>query len=230
MLDLWTWATSNGHKIHIMLEELEAEYRVHPVDIHAGDQFKPDFLVISPNNKIPALRDDSGPDGETVTIFESGAILIYLAEKYGRFLPIDGAKRYAVFQWLMFQMAGVGPMTGQYNHFHHTAAVQVDYARERYANEVRRLFRVIEKQLAQSEYFADEYSIADIAMFPWMRFPERRGIDIEEFPSLKRWLAAINDRPAVQRAFKVVGDHPAQVSLTDAERDVMFGKMQYMAR
>jgi GST-like protein len=133
-------------------------------------------------------------------------------------------------KWLMFQLASIGPMTGQYNHFHHTAAVQVDYAKDRYANEVKRLFRVVEKRLSQAEYFAGEYSIADIAMFPWMRFPERRGIDIEEFPSLRRWFSAVNARPAVQRAFKVVGDHPPQITLTDAEREIMFGKIQYMAR
>jgi GST-like protein len=230
MIELWTWATSNGHKIHIMLEELQVDYQVHPVNIHAGDQFAPEFLKLSPNNKIPALRDSDGPDGETIELFESGAILIYLAEKYGRFMPASGAARYDCLKWLMFQMASIGPMIGQYNHFHHTAAVQVDYAKERYANEVARLFRVVEKRLSEAEYFAGDYSIADIAMFPWMRYPERRGIDIEDFPSLKRWSAAVGARPAVQRAFKVVGDHPPQITMTDAEREVMFGKIQYMAR
>lgn len=230
MLELWTWATSNGHKIHIMLEELGIDCKIHLVNIHAGDQFKPDFLAISPNNKIPAIRDSEGPDGEPIEMFESGAILIYLAEKYGRFIPARASDRYTCLKWLMFQMAGLGPMTGQYNHFHHTAAVQVDYARERYANEVHRLFRVLEKRLGQAEYLAGEYSIADIATFPWMRFPERRGVDIEAFPALERWLAAINGRPAVQRAFQLVGDHPPQVSMTDEERDVMFGKTQYMVR
>jgi GST-like protein len=213
-----------------MLEELGLQYKVHPVNIHAGDQFAPEFLAISPNNKIPAIRDNDGPDGKTIEIFESGAILIYLAEKYGRLIPATGSERYNCLQWLMFQMAGIGPMTGQYNHFHHVAAVQVDYAKERYANEVRRLFRVLEKRLSQVEYIAGEYSIADIATFPWMRFPDRRGIEIDEHPSLKRWLAAVGERPAVQRALKVVGDHPAQVSMTDAERDIMFGKTQYMVR
>ena len=230
MLELWTWATSNGHKIHILLEELGIPYKVHPVDIHAGRQFEPDFLAISPNNKIPAIRDPDGPGGEPLTLFESGAILIYLAENYGRFIPAGGADRYVCLQWLMFQMAGIGPMTGQYNHFHHTAAVQVEYAKDRYANEVKRLYRVLEKRLSQAEYLAGAYSIADIATFPWMRFPDRRGVDIDDFPALKRWSRAIEARPAVERAFQVVGDHPPQISMTDAERDVMFGKTQYMAR
>jgi GSH-dependent disulfide-bond oxidoreductase len=230
MIELWTWATSNGHKLHIMLEELGIEYRVHRVDIHAGQQFEPEFLKISPNNKIPAIVDSNGPGGQPLSLFESGAILIYLADKFGRFIPRDGADRYTCIQWLMFQMASFGPMTGQYNHFHHTAAVQIDYAKERYANEVTRLYRVVEKRLSASEYFAGDYSIADIAMFPWMRNPDRRGINIDEFPGIRRWMATINERPAVQRAFEVVGDHPAQVSMTDAERDVMFGKTQYQAR
>lgn len=230
MLELWTWATSNGHKIHILLEELGVPYQVNRVDIHAGDQFRAEFLALSPNNKIPAIRDPDGPDGEPITLFESGAILIYLAEKHGRFIPARASDRYTCLQWLMFQMAGIGPMTGQYNHFHHTAAVQVDYAKDRYANEVKRLYRVLEKRLSEAEYLAGDYSIADIATFPWLRFPERRGVDIDAFPALKRWSAAIDARPAVQRAFKVVGDHPPQISMTDAERDVMFGKTQYMAR
>lgn len=230
MIELWTWATSNGHKLHIMLEELGIEYQVHKVDIHAGDQFKPDFLKISPNNKIPAIRDSEGTDGTPITLFESGAILIYLAEKYRKFMPLDAAGRYSCLQWLMFQMAGLGPMSGQYNHFHHTAAVQVEYAKERYANEVKRLYRVLEKRLSEAEYLAGPYSIADIATFPWMRNPDRRGVDINDFPSIKRWMETIDARPAVQRAFHVVGDHPAQVTMTDAERDVMFGKTQYMAR
>lgn len=230
MLEVWTWATSNGHKIHMMLEELGLTYKVNPVNIHAGEQFKPEFLAISPNNKIPAIRDSDGPGGKPLALFESGAILIYLAEKHGRFIPQDPAGRYVCLQWLMFQMASIGPMTGQYNHFHHTAAVQVDYAKDRYANEVQRLYRVLEKRLAETDYLAGEYSIADIATFPWMRFPERRGIDIAAFPAIKRWSDAIYARPAVQRAFRVVGDHPPQITMTDAEREVMFGKIQYMAR
>ncbi len=230
MLELWTWPTSNGHKIHIMLEELQLAYKIIPVNISTGDQFAPDFLSVSPNNKVPAIRDSDGPGGEPITLFESGAILIYLAEKHGRLIPTDPAARYVCLQWLFFQMAGLGPMTGQYNHFHHTAAVQIDYAKERYANEVGRLYRVLEKRLSQVEYLAGDYSIADIATFPWMRHPDRRGIDIEDFPSIKRWSDAINNRPAVQRGFKVIGDHPAQITMTDAERDIMFGKIQYMAR
>ncbi len=230
MIELWTWATSNGHKIHIMLEELGIAYKVHRVDISKGDQFDPAFLKISPNNKVPAIVDSDGPGGKPLALFESGAILIYLADKFGKFMP-DGAERFTCLQWLMFQMAGIGPMTGQYNHFHHTAAVQVAYAKDRYANEVQRLYRVLEKRLSEAEYLAGGYSIADIATFPWMRHPDRRGIDIAQFPSIKRWSDAIYARPAVQRALDVVvGDHPAQISMTDAERDVMFGKTQYQAR
>ncbi len=231
MLDVWSWATTNGHKVHIAIEELQIPYRIMPVNIHAGDQFKPEFLAITPNNRVPAIVDSDGPGGKPIRVFESGAILIYLAEKCGRLIPADPAARYACLQWLMFQMSGVGPMFGQYNHFHFTAPEQLPYPKERYANEVRRLHRVLEKRLSESEYLAgEEYSIADIATFPWLRFPANRGIDFAEFPSIKRWFDAIDSRPGVQRGFAVLGDHPRQINLTESEREVLFGKVQFAPR
>jgi GST-like protein len=231
MLELWTWPTSNGHKIHIMVEELGIDYKVVRVDISTGEQFCPEFLAINPNNRIPAIVDPDGPGGKPLKLFESGVILIYLAEKYGRFIPADPAARYLCLQWLMFQMSGIGPMTGQYNHFHHTAKEQWEYPKERYANEVARLYRVLDKRLTESEYLAgDDYSIADIATFPWLRYPDRRGLSYDMFPGIKRWFETIERRPAVQRGFQVVGDHPPQITLTDAEREVMFGRIQFAAR
>src|SRR6185312_7144428 len=170
MIDLYSWATPNGHKIHIMLEETGLEYRVHPIDIGAGDQFTPAFLAISPNNKIPAIVDSNGPDGAPISLFESGAILIYLAEKTGKLLPHEPAGRYATLQWLMFQVGGLGPMLGQTHHFRIYAPQQIEYAVSRYTNEAKRLYGVMDKQLGQSAYLAgNDYTIADIAAFPWTR-------------------------------------------------------------
>src|SRR5690349_14635396 len=200
MIEAWTWPTPNGHKLHIMLEELGLEYKVIPVDIWAGDQFKPEFLAISPNNRIPAIVDPDGPGGKELKLFESGAILIYLAEKCGKLIPSDPARRYICLQWLMFQMGGIGPMFGQYNHFASYAPERLEYAVTRYRNEVQRLHRVLEHRLTEAAYLAgDEYSIADIATFPWIRNPDRRGINLDDYPALKRWHDAIAARPAVQR-------------------------------
>jgi GST-like protein len=177
MIDVYSWATPNGHKVHIMLEETGLEYRVHPIDIGAGDQFKPEFLAISPNNKIPAIVDSDGPGGTPLSLFESGAILVYLAEKTGQFLPIDPAGRYATLQWLMFQMGGLGPMLGQTHHFRVYAPQQIEYAVNRYTNEAKRLYGVMDKQLGKTAFLAgNDYTIADIAAFPWISGEERLRI------------------------------------------------------
>ncbi len=227
MIQVWSWPTPNGHKVHIALEELGLPYQVVPVNIGAGDQFKPDFLAITPNHRIPAIVDSDGP----VTLFESGAILIYLAEKTGRLMPTDPAARYACLQWLMFQMGGVGPMFGQYNHFANYAVEKLPYAIERYSNEVARLHRVLEARLSQAPWLAgDSYSIADIATFPWIRNPERRGIDLAGYPGVKRWHDAIAARPAVERGVAVLAENQRKGAMTDAERENMFGATQFAVR
>src|SRR6188472_4524535 len=169
MIEVFTWPTPNGHKVHVMLEECGLPYRAMPVNIGAGDQFKPEFLAISPNNKVPALVDPQGPDGQPIALFESGAILVYLAAKTGRFLPAGDREKFEVLQWLMFQMGGVGPMLGQAHHFRRYAPEQIPYAVGRYTKEAARLYSVIDRRLAETEYLAGEYSIADVATFPWVR-------------------------------------------------------------
>src|SRR3982751_6304886 len=200
MIEVYSWATPNGHKVHIMLEECGLPYRVTAVDIGAGDQFKPEFLAISPNNKIPAIVDPDGPDGRSISLFESGAILLYLAGKTGRFMPEDTRGKYEALQWLMFQMGGVGPMLGQAHHFRIYAPEKIAYAIDRYSNEAKRLYGVIDRRLAQSEWLGGkEYSIADIATFPWLRSWERQGIVLTDYPHLKNWFDTIAARPAVKR-------------------------------
>jgi GST-like protein len=217
--------------VHIALEELGLPYTVMAVDIGAGEQFKPEFLAITPNHRIPAIVDPDGPDGKKLSLFESGAILIYLAEKSGRLLPAAPAARYASLQWLMFQMGGVGPMFGQYNHFVAYAPEKLPYAVERYANEVARLHRVLETRLQQAPYLAgEEYSIADIATFPWVRNPERRGIDLSAYPAVRRWHDAIAARPAVQRGVAVLADRQRQGPMTEQQREVLFGRTQFAPR
>jgi GSH-dependent disulfide-bond oxidoreductase len=230
MIDVYSWATPNGHKVHIMLEETGLEYRVHPIDIGAGDQFTPAFLAISPNNKIPAIVDSNGPDGAPISLFESGAILIYLAEKTGKLLPGNPAGRYAALQWLMFQMGGLGPMLGQTHHFRIYAPQQIEYAVNRYTNEAKRLYGVMDKQLGQSAYLAgNDYTIADIAAFPWTRSWQNQGIDLTDFPNVERWHKAIAARPAVQRGVEVLAS--ARRALTDDKaRDILFGSAQYAKR
>jgi GSH-dependent disulfide-bond oxidoreductase len=231
MIEAWTWPTPNGHKLHIALEELELPYKVIPVNIGAGDQFKPEFLAITPNHRIPAIVDPDGPGGQRITLFESGAILIYLAEKAGRLIPTDPAKRYKCLEWLMFQMGGVGPMFGQFGHFNTYAPERIPYAIERYQNEVNRLHRVLDKRLAEVEWLAgDEYSIADIITFPWLRFPERRNINLADYPNVKRWFDVIAARPAVERGCAVLAENQRQGAMTDAERDLLFGKTQFAKR
>ncbi|MDM0118223.1 glutathione binding-like protein [Variovorax arabinosiphilus] len=229
-IDVYSWPTPNGHKVHIMLEECGLPYVAHPVNIGKGDQFAPDFLAISPNNKIPAIVDPEGPDGQPISLFESGAILVYLAGKTGRFMPEGDRARYDVLQWLMFQMGGVGPMLGQAHHFRLYAPEKLPYAIERYTNEARRLYGVIDKRLSQSAFIAGpDYSIADIAIFPWLRSWENQGIVLTEYPHLKQWFDGIAARPAVQRGVKVLAD--LRKPLTgDKERDILFGKSQYARR
>ncbi len=232
MLDVWSWPTPNGHKVHIALEELGLEYRVIPVNIGAGDQFKPEFLKITPNHRIPAIVDPDGPGGKPFTLFESAAIMLYLSEKTGgKLIPKDPIGRYKCLEWMMFQMGGVGPMFGQWNHFAAYAVEKIPYAIERYTNEVKRLHRVLEHRLAEAPWLAgDEYSMADIITFPWIRGAERRNIDLGEFPSVKRWHDEIAARPAVQRGVAVLAEHQRQGSITDKERENYFGRTQFAAR
>jgi GSH-dependent disulfide-bond oxidoreductase len=230
MIDLYTWPTPNGHKVHIMLEEAGLEYRVHPVNIGEGQQFKPAFLTISPNNRVPVIVDNDGPGGKPYPVFESGAILIYLAEKAGKLLSADLAERHLAIQWLMFQMASIGPIFGQSIHFSVHAPEKAPYAIERFRRETHRLFRVLEKRLGEVEYLAGNYSIADIATFPWARNWERRGIRIEEHPNLKRWLDAIGSREAVQRGVEILEKNQRHGPLSKAEQDILFGETQYKQR
>ncbi|MEI6546428.1 MAG: glutathione binding-like protein [Burkholderiales bacterium] len=230
MIDVYSWATSNGHKVHIMLEECGLPYATHAVDISTGEQFSPDFLAISPNNRIPAITDPDGPDGEPISLFESGAILLYLAGKTGRFLPRSSRGKYQALQWLMFQMASVGPMLGQTHHFRAYAPEKVEYAITRFSNEARRLYGVMDKQLATNDYIAGkEYTIADMAVWPWLRSHERQGIDLGEFPNVKAWFEAIGNRPAVQRGITVLADR-RKPELDQAAREILFGKTQYAKR
>jgi GST-like protein len=231
MIELWTWPTPNGHKVHILMEELGLPYKVVPVAIGKGEQFKPEFLAITPNHRIPAMVDPDGPGGKPIQLFESGAIMIYLAEKAGKLIPKDPHDRYVCLQWVMFQMGGVGPMFGQFGHFNMYAAKKIPYAIERYQNEVLRLHRVLDKRLSDSEWLAgSDYSIADIITYPWLRFPERRNVVLGDFPNVKRWFDAIDARPAVQRGCAVLAENQRQGTMTDAEREVMFGKTQFEKR
>lgn len=204
MIDLYTWGTPNGRKVSVMLEECGLPYQAFPVNISKDEQFEPDFLKISPNNKIPAIVDSDGPDGQPISVFETGAILIYLAQKTGRFLPSDPRKFADVMQWLMWQMGGVGPMMGQAHHFRRFAPEKIPYAIDRYTNETRRLYGVLDKQVSDKEWLAaGEYTIADIATFPWIARHEWQGMVLEDFPNLKRWYDAIWARDAVKKGFEV---------------------------
>jgi GSH-dependent disulfide-bond oxidoreductase len=227
MIDLYTWPTPNGHKIHIMLEETGLPYRVIPVDIGAGDQFKPEFLKISPNNKMPAMVDTDGPAGKPMALAESGAMLFYLASKTGRFLPENIRKRWQVMQWVMFQMGHIGPMLGQAHHFLGYAPEKIEYAMTRYKNEANRLYGVVDRRLEESRFLAcDEYTIADMAAMPWMRFPERQGVNIDEYPNVLRWRDGIAARPAVERALKVLADR-RRTEMTPEQKENLFGAKQY---
>jgi GSH-dependent disulfide-bond oxidoreductase len=240
MLEVWTWSTPNGHKVHIALEELGIPYKVIPIDIGAGDQFKPEFLKITANHRIPAIVDPDGPGGKPFTLFESAAIMIYLSEKSGgKLIPKDPIGHYKCLEWMMFQMGGVGPMFGQWNHFGAYAKEKLPYAIERYTNEVARLNRVLNRRLDESHWLAgDEYSMADIITFPWIRtatessprFAERGYVDLDDYPAIKRWYDEIAARPAVQRGLAVLAGGPGQRPITDTERENTFGATQFAPR
>jgi GST-like protein len=234
MIDIYSWATPNGHKVHIMLEEcgqrLGKDWHAHAVDIGAGDQFQPDFLKLSPNNKIPAMLDSHGPNGKPFSLFESGAILVYLASKFGKFMPKSDTAKFETLQWLMFQMGGVGPMLGQAHHFRIYAPEKIDYAYDRYTNEAKRIYGVLDKQVQSRKFIAgNQYSIADIATFPWIRSWKNQGIDWSDYPALKDWFDRISERPAVKRGVDVLAN--LRVPLTDdTAKQALFGATQYAKR
>ena len=231
MIDLYTWPTPNGHKVHILLEELKVPYKVIPININKGDQLKKSFLKISPNNKMPAIVDKNGPSRKPISIFESGAILIYLSEKYGKFIPKNVRGRYEVIQWLMFQMASVGPMLGQAHHFRNYAPKKIPYAVNRYTNEATRIYSVINRRLSKSKYIANNfYSIADMAIFPWIRSHLNQGQYLEEYPKLKKWYDKINERSATKRALEVLKDKRRVGPMSKKDKEVLFGKTQYIKR
>jgi len=227
MIDLYYWTTPNGHKITLFLEETGLPYRIVPVNISKGDQFKPEFLAIAPNNRIPAIVDhEPAGGGAPVSVFESGAILLYLAEKTGRYIPSDLRARTEVLQWLFWQMGGLGPMAGQNHHFSQYAAEKLPYAIERYVNETNRLYGVLNKRLADRPYVAgQDYSIADMACYPWIVPHERQGQKLEDFPNLKRWFDAIAARPATVRAYERAAEVNAQPTVhTEESRRLLFGQ------
>ena len=230
MIDLYYWPTPNGHKITILLEELGWDYNVIPIDIAAGDQFNEDFLKISPNNKMPAIIDHNGPGGEPISMFESGAIMIYLAEKAGKFIGKDRRDYLTILQWLMFQMGGLGPMLGQNHHFRSYAPEEIQYAIDRYTTEAQRLYGVMDKRLADNAYLAgDDYSIADMACFPWNRLWERQGMQLDDYPNLKRWFNEIYERPAVVKGLAVLKEEREAISKMSAEEKAkLFGSTAYV--
>jgi GST-like protein len=230
MIDLYYWPTPNGHKITIFLEETGLEYRIVPVNIRKGEQFAPEFLKISPNNRMPAIVDTDGPGGKPFSLFESGAILLYLAEKTGKLMPSETRARYRVIEWLMFQMANVGPMLGQAGHFRNAAPEKIPYAIERYTNESRRLFNVLDRRLAEVAYVAGDYSIADIATYPWIVAAlKAQPEQLDTRPNLKRWIGTLAARPAVQKGMAAMADQP-QKPLTDEERSILYGAKQHERR
>ncbi len=226
-IQVYSWATPNGHKVHIMLEEcgyrLGRDWEAHAVDIGKGDQFKPEFLSISPNNRIPALVDMNGPDGKPISVFESGAILLYLASKTGKFMPKSTTDKFKVMEWLMFQMGGVGPMLGQTHHFRIYAPEKVEYAINRYTKEANRLYGVMDRQLAKNKFIAGKsYSIADIAIYPWLRNWKNQGVELSEYPHVEAWFNAIDQRPAVKRGVEVL-TALRQPFHDDKAKEVLFG-------
>jgi len=227
MIDLYYWTTPNGHKLTIFLEEAALAYRLIPVDIGKGEQFKPEFLAISPNNKIPAIVDHAPADGGApIPVFESGAILLYLAEKIGRFLPAAPRGRLEVLQWLFWQMSGLGPFAGQTHHFRLYAPEKIPYAIDRYTKENSRLYAVLDLRLTGREFIAgDSYSIADIACYPWVQRYERQGMNLEDFPNVARWLRQLGARPAVVRAYEIARQvHASGALFTEEEKRVLFGQ------
>jgi GST-like protein len=234
MIDIYSWPTPNCHKVHIMLEETDLEHKTIPVNIMTAAQFEPDFLKINPNNKVPAIVDHNGPGGLKMPLFDSGAILFYLAEKTGKLMPAADEARYVVMQWLMFQMAHVGPMFGQAHHFRKFASAEAKdkelYAAERYTNESGRLYNVMDRQLTDHDYLAGDYSIADIAVYPWTTYHEYQGQDLAEFPNVQRWYEEVSARPAVQEGLKALADAEGETPDDEAVREVLFGRVQYQRR
>ena len=227
MIDLYYWTTPNGHKVTMLLEEAGLPYRLKPVDIGKGEQFAPDFLAIAPNNRIPAMVDhEPQGGGKPVSLFESGAMLLYLAEKTGRFIPTDVGGRAEVLQWLFWQMGGLGPMAGQNHHFNVYAPEKIPYAIDRYVKETNRLYGVLDRRLADREFVAGAYSIADMASYPWIVPHQRQGQNLDDFPNLKRWFEAIRARPATQRAYAIVDtvNPPAGQPMSEEAKKVMFGQ------
>jgi len=225
MIDLHYWTTPNGHKITIFLEETGLPYRIVPVNISAGEQFRPEFLAISPNNRMPAIVDrDPAGGGAPISVFESGAILVYLAEKTGKYMPHDLRGRVDVLQWLFWQMGGLGPMAGQNHHFSQYAPEKIPYAIERYVKETNRLYGVLDKRLADRAFVAGDYSIADMAAYPWIVPYERQGQKLEDFPNLKRWFDAIHERPAVKRAYALAKEINTQPTVSEESKKVLFGQ------
>ena len=224
MIELYYWPTPNGHKITIALEEMGLEYTIKSVNIGKGDQFKPEFLAFSPNNRMPAIIDFDTPDGKPQTVFESGAILLYLAEKTGQFMASDPRQRITTLEWLMWQMGGFGPMLGQAHHFNYYAAEKLPYAMERYSTEANRLYGVLDRRLADREFVADDYSIADMAIFPWTRTYERQNVDINDYPNVARWRQVLASREAVQKGMVVGKDLREDLTnLNPAEWVKLFG-------
>jgi GST-like protein len=234
MIDLYYWTTPNGHKVTMFLEETGLEYRIHPINIGKGEQFAPEFLAVSPNNRIPAMVDNAPPGGGApISVFESGAILLYLAEKTGRFIPADIRGRAEVLQWLFWQMGGLGPMAGQNHHFGTYAPEKIPYAIERYQKETNRLYGVLNKRLADRAFVAgDDYTIADMASYPWIVPHERQGQKLEDFPNVKRWFEAIRGRPATVRAYEIAQrvNPQAGTPMTDDAKKVMFGQTAAVVR
>jgi GST-like protein len=236
MIDVYFWPTPNGYKVTWMLEEVGLKYNVVPVNIGAGDQFKPDFLKISPNNRMPAIVDPDGPDGKPIAIFESGAILMYLAEKTGKLMPADTRGKYNVIQWLMFQMASVGPMLGQAHHFRRYAPEKIEYAIDRYTNEARRIYNVIDKRLGQAKYIAGDFSIADIAIYPWLVPHNMQGQNLDDTPHLKKWFEELRERPATKLGFAAMADVVERMRQAAQQRpdkeswNNLFGNKQFEKR
>jgi GST-like protein len=231
MIELHYWTTPNGHKITMFLEEAGLEYKIVPVNIGKGEQFRPEFLAVSPNNRIPALIDHKPKDGGApISMFESGAMLLYLAEKTGKFLPADMRNRYDAIQWLFWQMGGLGPMSGQNNHFSHYAVEKIPYAMDRYRNEVNRLYGVLNKKLQGRDFIAGDYSIADMASYPWIVPYERQGQKLEDFPNLKGWFERIKARPATVKAYEIATSINTAPSITDESRKILFGQTAAVVR
>ena len=225
MIDLYYWTTPNGHKITIFLEEADLPYSIVPVNISKGEQFKPEFLRFSPNNRIPAIVDNApAVGGRPVSVFESGAILVYLGDKTGKFLPTEPYSRVEVMQWLFWQMGGLGPMAGQNHHFSQYAPEKIPYAIERYVEETNRLYGVLDKRLADREFVAGDCSIADMASYPWVVPYERQGQRLDEFPNLKRWFETIRARPAVTRAYELAKKINVQPTVSEESKSILFGQ------